>query len=353
VRRTGDLPAWRTALAAEVQLVESERLFSIDDRLQTLYVGGGTPSLLGAGAMDALVDVFSPERLAGPELEWTVEANPESFTREVAVGWAAAGVNRLSLGAQSFDDAALRWMGRLHGPSGPERALEAAREAGLNNLSIDLIFGLPAALGRSWDDDLARALELDVPHVSLYGLTIEPDTALGRALREGRAQPVDEEQYRIEFLRAAEVLTDAGYIHYEVSNFARPGAEARHNSVYWDGRPYLGLGNGAHSYAPPVRRWNEREWETYSARVVAGSPAEAAREVVDATAGALERAWLDLRTRKGIPRPLGGSQQDRLVRRWIGQGLAEEVDDRIRLTAEGWLLLDRLAVDFDHASAAG
>lgn len=353
VRRTGDLPSWEDALAGELATIRQEGLFTLAPRLTTLYVGGGTPSLLGPQAMNGLVRVLGPERLQDPGLEWTAEANPESFTADLAAAWAAAGVNRVSLGLQTFDEAALRWMGRLHGPRGPVRALEAARSAGITNVSVDLIFGLPGHLGRSWDDDLERVLALDVPHVSLYGLTVESGTALGRSVLEGRESPVDEEQYRLEFLRAAEVLGDAGYIHYEVSNFARPGWTSRHNAVYWSGGPYVGLGNGAHSYAPPVRRWNERDWEDYRGRAVAGRSPEAGRENVDPAAHALEREWLALRTREGIPSPPSGSKQAALVDRWVREGLAERSGDRVRLTGEGWLLLDQLAVDLDDARPVG
>jgi len=359
VRRTGDAEGWLEALAAEVAWVETEGLFSIADRLETLYVGGGTPSLLGADAMRGLAEVIGASRLAPaqgreelPTLEWTAEANPESLTAEIAAGWAAAGVNRLSLGLQTFHEPALRWMGRLHGPDGPVRALDIAREAGIDNVSVDLIFGLPASTGRTWDDDLERVLALDVPHVSLYGLTVEQGTALGRAVREGREHPVDEDQYRGEFARAAEVLTEAGYEHYEVSNFARPGARARHNAVYWEGGAYLGLGNGAHAYAPPVRRWNERSWETYRLRLLEGGSPEAERETVDASAHRLERIWLGLRTSDGIPLPAAGSPAEGLVSEWVDSGLATCSVGRVRLTTPGWLVLDRLAVDLDACHGA-
>ncbi len=347
VRSQGDVSGWSEALAAEVALVEREGLLRLAPRLETLYVGGGTPSLLGPEAMRELSRILGEDRLAHPALEWTAEANPESFTREVAEGWVAAGVNRVSLGVQSFDEDALRWMGRMHGPEGAMRAVRTAREAGLHNLSVDLIFGLPTSLDRRWSDDLERALELDVPHVSLYGLGIEPGTPLGRAVAEGREPPVDEERYREEYLEASERLADAGYEHYEVSNFARPGYASRHNRVYWDGRPYLGLGNGAHSYAHPVRRWNVRDWAAYRARVLEGQAPEEGRERLDEEAAALERVWLDLRTRDGLGTGRLGPEARRLVEAWARDGLAVVVEGRVRPTPVGWLELDRLAVELD------
>lgn len=351
VRRSGDLEAWISALEAELDHLRHERLFELGRPLTTLYVGGGTPSLLGAEAMSRLGEVLGSDRLAHPDLEWTAEANPESFTDEVARRWTAAGVNRLSVGLQTFNEDALRWMGRLHGADGPTRAISRARSAGIENISVDLIFGLPARLGRSWEDDLRRVVDLDVPHVSLYGLTVEPATALGRAVAEDREAPVDEEQYRDEFLMAAAVLTDGGYEHYEVSNFARAGARSRHNSAYWDGTPYVGLGNGAHSYAPPLRRWNERDWNRYAAAAASGSGPESEREVLDAEALELESVWLGLRTRDGLARPPLATDRGRLVSHWIEQGLAEAFGSRVRLTVEGWLLLDRLAVEYAAADA--
>lgn len=345
VRRTGDTTGWLDAVGAEWGLVEAEGLFRVAETLETLYVGGGTPSLLGPDAMAGLAAIVGKERLADAGLEWTAEANPESLTPEVASGWADAGVNRVSLGAQTFHAEALRWMGRLHGPEGPARAVRAAREAGITNLSVDLIFGLPASVGRSWTDDLQRVVELDVPHVSLYGLTLEDGTPLERAVREGRETQADEERYREEYLEAAEVLVRAGYVHYEVSSFARPGRESRHNAVYWSGEPYLGLGNGAHSYAPPIRRWNMRGWERYRETVAAGRSPEESRETVDAEASSLEEAWLALRTRGGIAMPAAESDRRGMVDRWLREGLAVSQGDRVRLTPEGWLLLDALAVD--------
>ena len=350
---SGDAGGWGEALAAELREVERAGLFGPASRLSTLYVGGGTPSVLGAGAMDVLTGVLGPSRLSDPDLEWTTEANPESFTPELANRWRAAGVNRLSLGVQSFHEPALQWMGRLHGAEGPAQAVGAARDAGITNVSVDLIFGLPAALGRSWVNDLDRALALEVPHVSLYGLTVEPLTPLGRAVAEGREPPVDEERYREEFLLAAERLTAAGYEHYEVSNFARDGLVSRHNSACWDGRPYLGLGNGAHSYRHPLRRWNTRDWEAYRRAVLSGDTPEEEREELSVDAARLERVWLGLRTRNGLARAALSREATAVAHEWERCGLAERGGDRVRLTPLGWLELDGLAVDLDVVGAFG
>lgn len=347
VRRTGDLEGWIEALAGEMSAVEAELIFPLADRLATLYVGGGTPSLLGPDAMGRLAHVIGSGRLADPGLEWTAEANPESFTADVAAAWRRAGVNRLSLGVQSFDPGVLRWMGRLHGPEGGARSVTTARGAGITELSVDLIFGLPDEVARDWDADLDGALALEVPHLSLYGLTIEPGTALGRAAAEGRTGPVDDARYREEFLRAAERLVAAGYEHYEVSNFALPGHASRHNAVYWGGAPYLGLGNGAHSYRHPIRRWNLRDWEAYRTEAVAGRSPRAEEECLGPDELRMERVWLGLRTREGLALEGLPERARRRARGWEASGLARVDDGRLRLTAEGWLLLDRLAVDLE------
>lgn len=347
VSRTGDLDGWLEAVRAEWSGVTAEERVRLASRLETLYVGGGTPSLLGAPAMEGLKEVLGEGRLSSPRLEWTAEANPESLTPEVARAWSEAGVNRLSLGIQTLAPEALRWMGRLHGPDGAERAVETARAAGIENLSVDLIFGLPDHIERSWEADLRTVVDWGVPHVSLYGLTVEQGTPLGRAVAEGRESVADEERYREEYLLAFDVLGDAGYRAYEVSSFALPGAESLHNRRYWDGAPYLGLGNGAHSYIPPVRRWNKREWSAYHEAALRGGSVVEDEERPSPRERRLERIWLGLRTRRGLDVPSLPPSARRRVRTWEEQGLAERSEDTVRLTPTGWLLLDRLAVELD------
>ena len=348
-RGGGGLDDWCRALAAELDALAREGTFTLATELDTLYVGGGTPSLLGREAMHALAGVVGSSRLSGGGLEWTAEVNPESFGRELAVRWRGAGVNRVSVGVQTFDDGALRWMGRLHGPSGAAKAVAQAREVGFSSVSIDLIFGLPASLSRDWTADLGRALALEVEHVSLYGLTVEPETRLGRDVAEGLERVAGSERYREEYLQAAEALTDAGYLHYEVSNFARPGHEGRHNRSYWTGVPYLGLGNGAHSFAPPLRRWNERDWETYSTRLGQGELPEAGRETLTTDQDRLERIWLGLRVSEGISVRGLGQEGRAVVEEWVATGLAVCHGTRVRLTPGGWLLLDSLSVELADA----
>jgi len=352
VSRHGDLQGWLAALNGEMALREREGDFPLAATLETLFVGGGTPSILGPSAMEGLARTLGPARLGHPDLEWTAEANPESFTREVAEGWTRAGLNRISLGAQSFQEGPLKWMGRLHGPRGPAEAVGRARSAGIGNISLDLIFGLPEGIERDWGADLDSALALEIPHLSLYGLTAEAGTPLGRAVAEKKAVPANEARYREEFLLASERLSNAGYRQYELSNFAFPGFEARHNQAYWELRPYLGLGNSAHSYRFPLRRWNLRDWAGYQKAVMAGSSPTEGQEVLTPQNARLEGIWLGLRTDSGVP-VAGLSMAGRdLAGEWVAKGWAELSDDALRLTPEGWLLLDRLAVELDAAEGS-
>ncbi len=319
--------------------------------LETLYLGGGTPSLLGVGAVPRLLDELGGGVELGGLRELTAEANPESFTPELAADWVGAGVDRVSIGAQTFHEPSLKWMGRLHGPGGPGRAVAIARDAGLENVGLDLIFGLPERLGRDLSRDLDRILALEPEHVSVYGLSVEPDTPLGRWVAEGRESMPDPDRYGEEYLQVTDRLRSAGYHHYEVSNFALSGREAVHNGAYWRGVAYLGLGNGAHSFVGRERWWNHRDWPAYRRAVESGALPRADAEQLDAAAGALERIWLGLRTDEGLSRAELTPAQRAVVGQWEAAGWVEADPARLRLTPEGWLLLDRLTVELDGARA--
>lgn len=339
---TAPTAAWLDALAAEISQVTPA-----GSHLSTIYVGGGTPSLIGGAGMRGLRDVLGRTFTWDADVEWTAEANPETFTDDVAPEWREAGVNRVSMGAQTFNEEALRWMGRMHGVEGPARALRAARAAGIDNVSIDLIFGLPARFRRDWMGDLARVVALEPEHVSLYGLTAEKNTPLGRWVSEGRETMADDDQYVDEYTLAVEVLMAVGFEHYEVSNFARPGHRSRHNQVYWAGVPYLGIGPGAHSFVAPVRWWNVRDWADYAGRLGRGESAREDEEIVDAGIASLERKWLGLRTDGGLALAALSPPQQARFSEWQRAGLATIDGDVARLTTQGWLVLDRLVVELD------
>jgi putative oxygen-independent coproporphyrinogen III oxidase len=307
--------------------------------IRTIYLGGGTPSRLTGPAIARLLEGIARQRALVGGAEVTLEANPDDVTPVAARSWRAAGVTRVSLGVQSFDPGVLRWMHRTHAAEQVAPAVEIIRAAGIADLSLDLIFGLPSALARDWDADLTQAFALAPEHLSLYGLTIEEQTPLGRWRARGTVTPVEEDRYAAEFLAAHAALAAHGYEHYEVSNAARPGRRARHNSAYWQRASFIGLGPSAHSGFGPVRQWNLREWSAYARAAERGESVVAGREELAAAAVTLEELYLGLRTSDGLP-------SDRLtpetVAAWTAQEWASVEHGRIRLTAEGWLRLDAL-----------
>jgi oxygen-independent coproporphyrinogen-3 oxidase len=339
VRR--DVPSDRFAdLILQEWTARRDEPASTSSELDTVYFGGGTPSRLEPVALARLLRGFGADRPLAPDAEVTLEANPDDVTPDRAEAWHAAGINRVSLGVQSFDPGVLRWMHRTHRAGQAAEAMAVLRGSGIDNLSLDLIFGLPAALGRDWDRDLAVALSLAPDHLSLYGLTVEPHTALGRWTDRGEVTPVDEDRYAAEFLAAHAALGQAGLEHYEVSNAARPGRRARHNSAYWRRAPFLGLGPSAHSGWGRYRRWNLRDWSAYQRAAEAGHSLLEGEEQLDADAVALEQAYLGLRTTDGLP---ADWLPPETTRPWIEAGWAAlDPDGRLRLTPEGWLRLDAL-----------
>ena len=319
------------------------------ETLQTLYLGGGTPSLLPSEAISALLTSLRAGLRVTPsrdDVEVTLEANPENVTREHATAWRRAGVNRVSLGAQSFDDEVLKWMHRSHDATRIGDAVRTLHAAGIENISLDLIFALPAELQRDWGRDLDQALSLRPSHLSLYGLTVEERTPLARWISRGAASAPDDERYAEEYLLAHRRLVACGYRFYEVSNACRDGFRSRHNSAYWSGRAYLGLGPAAHSFDGRVRRWNLAGWESYRRAVAAGQPAVEAEEILSEEQRELERLYLALRTDQGLARSI--CPPDRLTA-WRGEGWVEVTGDRVVCTPEGWLRLDALVRDLTGA----
>lgn len=307
----------------------------------SLYLGGGTPSRLGGDGVRELLDVlrarFAPEQ----DAEITIEANPEDVSAEHARLWAAAGVSRVSLGVQSFNDRVLAWMHRVHSADAATRAVETLRDAGIRDVSVDLIFAVPTELERDWSADVAQALALAPTHVSLYGLTIEADTPLGKWTSRGEAVEAPEAAYEGEFLHAHHVISAAGFEHYEVSNYGLPGKHARHNSAYWRGVPYLGLGPSAHGYDGHERRWNTRAYSAWQRLVDVGSDPLGGAESLTAVNREAEQVYLGLRTSEGL---LLRDGERALVQPWEGAGwVSLGADGVLRCTATGWLRLDALA----------
>ena len=340
VRR--DVPSRRfvEALLREWRGWQPHPVWEQSSEVQTVYFGGGTPSRLDPGGIADLMEAIQAARPISAGAEVTLEANPEDVTPTAAAAWRGAGVNRVSLGVQSFDPGVLEWMHRTHSAEQVSPAVEAIRAAGIDTVSLDLIFGLPSALGRSWERDLSRAFALAPDHLSLYGLTVEAHTPLGRWAERGEVIPVDDERYAAEFLAADRSLAEHGFEHYEVSNAGRPGRRARHNSAYWLRAPFIGLGPSAHSGFGRTRQWNLRDWSAYERAGEAGQTVVSGTEDLADGAVELEEVYLGLRTSDGVPPGLLPAET---VEAWTREGWAQTGSDRrIRLTPEGWLRLDAL-----------
>ena len=318
------------------------------EALQTLYLGGGTPSRLGGLGIASLLEAARETFRLAADAEVTIEVNPDDVTADAVRAWRAAGVNRVSLGVQSFEPAVLTWMHRTHDAATARRAAEVLVGEGMTNWSLDLIYALPDELQRDWRADVTAAITLRPPHISAYGLTVEQGTPLARWQARGTVSGVNEDRFAREFTQLHDWLSDAGYGHYEVSNYAQPGRRARHNSAYWSGTPYLGIGPSAHGFDGSTRRWNAREYAEWSRRVVEGRDPEEGSETLTGEQRGLERVYLGLRTAEGADMRDGDAP---LVDRWIVMGWAEVVQGRITLTPSGWLRLDALVSALtDHRS---
>ncbi len=337
---------WQGFAQAVAQECEIRAVGDTSAPLRTVYLGGGTPSRLGPHGVGAVLDALRRHVAMEDDAEVTLEANPEDISEEAVRAWRDAGVNRLSIGVQSFDDLVLSWMHRVHDASAARRAVEVARKAGMDAFSLDLIFATPDRLGRKWEHDLEQIVALAPDHVSLYGLTIEPHTPLGRWHERGQEREADEERYEREFLLAHDTLGSAGFEHYEVSNFARPGKRARHNSAYWRGVPYLGLGPSAHGFDGDTRRWNIEAFAAWERTVGTRTDPVGGQEALTEENRIAEAVYLGLRTSDGLL--LEEGERSRVLpwqdAGWIG--LQETPDGpRAVCTARGWLRLDALAAD--------
>ena len=343
VRRHVPVDEYLAALDAELAIRFGERdAIEVD----TIYLGGGTPSRLGGPGVARAIGQIRRHFSLAPGGELTIEANPEDVVETTVAAWVDAGVNRLSLGSQSFSDRALAWMHRTHDSAATERAVRAARSGGIHDLSLDLIFALPAEVGRDFEGDVHRLLAFEPEHVSLYGLTVEPTTPLGRWVARGTTAERPEEDYEREFLLAHELLTTAGLEHYEVSNYARPGRRARHNSAYWSGAPYVGLGPAAHGFDGSTRRWNDRAYAVWRDHAAAGTDPVEGEEPLTSDNRMAEAVYLGMRSDRGLA--LEPGERD-VVAEWAVAGWVTVGDDgRLRCTPLGWLRLDALAAALTH-----
>lgn len=222
----------------------------------TIYFGGGTPSLLQTHELSAILDALHTKFSIVPNAEITFEANPDDITPQKLYTWKQAGINRLSVGIQSFVEAELVWMNRAHSAADSLRCLDEITAAGFTDYSIDLIYGSPLLTNADWEQNVLTAIEKNVPHLSCYALTVEPKTALDKLIQQYKKEPVDPERQAEQFLLLTAWMEQAGYQHYEISNFAKPGRRSKHNSSYWQGKKYYGFGPSSHAYDGKSRRWN-------------------------------------------------------------------------------------------------
>jgi oxygen-independent coproporphyrinogen-3 oxidase len=329
---------------------EIERELGEPQEVETIFVGGGTPTRLDAGQLSRLTAAIRRWLYLTPGGEWTVEANPGTLDVEKADILARAGVNRISLGAQSFQPDLLRVLERQHGRSEVERAVEVVRPR-FPRWSLDLIFGVPGSTLDDWSNDLEMAIGFRPAHLSCYGLVFEKGTALWSQRQSGRVHPIDEEVERRMYELTIARLASEGLAMYEISNFARPGHESRHNLVYWANDAYFGFGVGAARYVRGVRSVNTRDLSAYLRRIESGASATGPREELAAEQAARETAILMLRRiRTGIERGdflrRTGFELDALagtsITLFTKQGLLEDDGVRVRLSREGLFVADRV-----------
>lgn len=337
----------------------AQRASSEKVRCRTIFFGGGTPSLLSAEQVALLLAAAREAFAVDADAEISLEANPGALEYGHLDDLRALGVNRLSMGAQSFDAALLRWMGRIHSPEDVERAFQAARAAGFDNINLDFMYALPGQSLESWATTLERALALAPDHLSLYSLIVEEHTPLHRWVSEGAVTPPDEDVAADMYEHARGRLRTAGYTHYEISNWARPGHDCAHNLTYWRNLPYLGLGAGAHSWYGGRRFMEAKSLREYTARVNAAVapvgehaavtlPAAAIveEEIISRELEMAETVMLGLRLTEGVAaadfeRRYSQSLESVFAERLRdvrAAGLVETVDGRLRLTEQGTLL---------------
>ncbi|MFZ1061201.1 MAG: radical SAM family heme chaperone HemW [Candidatus Rokuibacteriota bacterium] len=330
---------FHSALLDEIDLV-GEAAWAGDVTIGTVFFGGGTPSLLEPIELETILDRLRKRFALDPGAEVTVECNPESLTRAKAEGYRLAGVNRLSLGVQSLDDDLLVRLGRLHSSDDARNAFDAARSAGVDNVSLDLMYGLPGQDVARWESTVREVLAWRPEHLSAYALTLDEGS---RWAGEGVAGLPGEETVTAQYWALARMAREAGYEHYEISNYARRGFRSRHNQVYWRAEEYLALGPGACGFLGDVRYGNVKPVERYCAALEAGGLPLGTHEVLTPAQRKAEKVILGLRLSDGVP--LAWLEDARpLVETWASLGLLEVAGDRCRLTEAGFLLSDSLFV---------
>jgi oxygen-independent coproporphyrinogen III oxidase len=336
-----------TALLKEIKM-RSDRSVTIE----TIYLGGGTPSLLNEEDITSIFSYLSENFIVTPGAEITLEANPDDISKAQLYTWKNAGINRLSIGIQSFFEADLLWMSRAHNAIQAKNCIIAAQEAGFDNLSIDLIYGTPTLSDENWKTNLDTVIDLHIPHISCYALTVEPKTALHKLIEKKKVLDTDPEQQSRQFLQLLAKVATAGYEHYEISNFSLPGKRSRHNTSYWQNKPYYGFGPSAHSFnGTDSRSWNIANNALYISSLNNNIlPTE--KETLSSTQQLNEYIMTALRTMEGIDLQYTLSRFGKQLTEDIIQRAAPYLhnkiiltDTGIKLTAEGKLFADGIASD--------
>jgi oxygen-independent coproporphyrinogen-3 oxidase len=339
---------------AMVQALSKEaalRLNYIKETVHTIYFGGGTPSLLCIEDLKLFINNLYVLFSIADDAEITLEANPDDITEEKLLGWKSAGINRLSIGVQSFFEEDLQWMNRAHSVQQALQSIQLAQQNGFDNITIDLIYGTPTLTDEKWKQNIVTAFSLNVPHLSCYALTVEPKTALDKMISLGKKEDIDADKQSRHFQLVMQWTEDAGYEHYEISNFAKPGHRSKHNSNYWQGKPYLGLGPSAHSFNGNSRQWNVANNALYIKSIEQNIvPFE--EEQLTSTQQLNEYIMTSLRTAEGlslksVKEKWNEAEQEivALSKKFICRQLMVENDDRLILTQKGKLFADGIAAD--------
>lgn len=333
-----------------LQEITLQKDYLAQEPVQTIYFGGGTPSLLTSAQLIALLSHLRNTFPVSPDAEITLEANPDDLSADKLAGLKAAGINRLSIGVQSFHEEDLTWMNRAHNSLQALDCIRQAQELGFQNITIDLIYGGPTLTHEGWEQNVKQAIALGVPHLSCYALTVEPGTALDQFIKKKKMAATDPDKAAQHFEMLMEWLGAAGYEHYEISNFALPGWHSRHNSSYWQGKSYLGLGPSAHSFNGVSRQWNVANNAQYIKSIAAGSiPYEI--ESLTTAMQFNEYIMTALRTSAGcnlewVAEKFGHPLTVHLLAHsepFITMGRMEHVGETLRLTKAGRLFADGIA----------
>lgn len=337
-------------LQALSQEIDLRKNYLAGETIETIYFGGGTPSLLSADEIQILIGAITDLYEVSPQAEITLEANPDDLNPQKVREFRQTLINRFSIGIQSFFEEDLKWMNRAHTAREAQGSIKRVQDAGFENITADLIYGFPLLSKPKWEHNIQQLIELDIPHISSYSMTVEPATALSSFIKKGEQKPMDEGQSTAQFLILMEQLTEAGFEHYEISNFAKPGLYSKHNSNYWEGVSYLGIGPSAHSFNGESRQWNVSNNSKYIDQIqLKKIPAE--MEVLSTENRINEYIMTSLRTSKGMSLQKitehFGSDYSKEVRNgldpfadknWINLN-----DQIVTLTTDGKLFADHIA----------